>query len=172
MVPVAHAATQLAAGRDRRMHASLPVRRERTGQREEPANGCGRHSRNGKADASDELREQRGGAGDRFLGGLALEGAALVSLDNISAYRAFGGAPLERAITTPGDIKFRILGLSKTPALPWLTVVSATGNNVSFTPDMARRALVSRLESLEANPEARNQVQVSTPARSHPAAPR
>lgn len=101
--------------------------------------------------AADETEQEK------ILGGLALEGAALFSLDNISSARPFGGAPLERAVTTPGTIKFRILGVSETPSVAWLAVACGTGNNVGFTSDMVRRVLVSRLESLEARPEDRTE---------------
>ena len=103
---------------------------------------------------------------EKILGALALEGASLVSFDNVSSSRPFGGSPIERALTVTGKIKFRILGVSDVPALLWLAVLAATGNNISFTPDAVRRVLISRLKSLEARPEInRLQAPASDPAR-------
>jgi hypothetical protein len=81
----------------------------------------------------------------------ALEALPSVLIDNVD--RPLGGAALDAALTatTWSD---RILGSSKTTGdLPLRTVWSATGNNLRFASDLARRVLPIRLAPTHENPE-------------------
>lgn len=83
----------------------------------------------------------------------ALEALPAVLLDNVD--RVLGGASLDAALTalTWSD---RVLGASKTTGdLPLRTVWSATGNNLRFGSDLARRVLPIRLAPTVENPEER-----------------
>ena len=93
---------------------------------------------------------------EKILAGYALTGARLILLDNVT--RPFGGAPLDKALTSRGEIDMRVLGSSNIRTLPWQAVLFATGNNIVLPEDTRRRALVSRLESALENPEDRDDV--------------
>ena len=93
---------------------------------------------------------------EKMLAGYALTGARLILLDNVT--RPFGGAPLDKALTSRGEIDMRVLGSSSIRTLPWQAVMFATGNNVVLPEDTRRRVLVSRLESALENPEDREDV--------------
>lgn len=93
---------------------------------------------------------------EKILAGYALTGARLILLDNVT--RPFGGAPLDKALTSRGEIDMRVLGSSNVRTLPWQAVLFATGNNVVLPEDTRRRVLVSRLESALENPEDREDV--------------
>lgn len=93
---------------------------------------------------------------EKILAGYALTGARLILLDNVT--RPFGGAPLDKALTSRGEIDMRVLGSSNIRTLPWQAVMFATGNNVVLPEDTRRRVLVSRLESALENPEDREDV--------------
>lgn len=83
----------------------------------------------------------------------ALEALPAVLLDNVD--RVLGGASLDAALTaqTWSD---RVLGSSRTTGdLPLRTVWSATGNNLRFGSDLARRVLPIRLAATVENPEER-----------------
>ncbi len=83
----------------------------------------------------------------------AMEALPAVLLDNVD--RTLGGASLDAALTalTWSD---RVLGASKTTGeLPLRTIWSATGNNLRFGSDLARRVLPIRLEPSVENPEER-----------------
>ncbi|TWT70012.1 primase-helicase zinc-binding domain-containing protein [Crateriforma conspicua] len=87
----------------------------------------------------------------------AIEGLPAVLLDNID--RTIGGASLDAALTatTWSD---RILGSSATTGeLPLTTVWAATGNNLRFGSDIARRVLPIRLASPLESPEERTDVE-------------
>ncbi|WP_413430910.1 primase-helicase zinc-binding domain-containing protein [Crateriforma spongiae] len=87
----------------------------------------------------------------------AIEGLPAVLLDNID--RTIGGASLDAALTatTWSD---RILGSSATTGeLPLTTVWAATGNNLRFGSDIARRVLPIRLSSPLESPEERTDVE-------------
>ena len=84
---------------------------------------------------------------------IALEALPAVLLDNVD--RLLGGAPLDAALTalTWSD---RVLGFSKTTGdLPLKTVWAATGNNVQYKGDFARRVLPIRLATSCERPEER-----------------
>jgi hypothetical protein len=83
----------------------------------------------------------------------ALEALPAVLLDNVD--RVLGGASLDAALTalTWSD---RVLGSNRTTGdLPLPTVWSATGNNLRFGSDLARRVLPIRLAPSCENPEER-----------------
>jgi len=83
---------------------------------------------------------------------IALEGDRLVLIDNIN--RPLGSGALDTVLT--GTVwSERILGKSEKVSLPLLTVWYATGNNVTFKGDTARRCLHVRLDSDLERPETR-----------------
>ncbi|WP_437590465.1 hypothetical protein [Sorangium sp. So ce1000] len=92
---------------------------------------------------------------DKVLAGCALDGTALVNFDNIPTKLAFGGGTLDRCLTSGGRVQLRVLGKSGNPTLPWETMVMATGNNIFIRDDMARRCIMSSLETHLENPEER-----------------
>jgi hypothetical protein len=90
---------------------------------------------------------------------IALEGLPNVLLDNIDSI--LGGASLDAAITaeTWSD---RILGSNRTTGeLPLKAVFMATGNNLRYGSDLARRVLPIRLSPQVENPEERTGFQHS-----------
>ncbi len=92
---------------------------------------------------------------EKALGAYAIQGADLLTFDNISPGRKFGGEALEKVITCGGRARLRILGKSEAPEFPWSAIVCATGNNLTLTTDMTRRAVVGRLIAPIERPEER-----------------
>jgi hypothetical protein len=92
---------------------------------------------------------------EKVLAGYALKSSPLICLDNIPAMCAFGGGPLDRVLTAKDKVDLRVLGHSDVPSLTWRAVIMATGNNIGFRGDTARRVLMARLEPSEENPERR-----------------
>lgn len=92
---------------------------------------------------------------EKTLSGYALAGDSLVCFDNIA--RTFGGAKLEACVTAvPGStVAFRRFGTQDLAKLPWRTVILGSGNNMTLSPDMARRSLVIRIEPDRDDPERR-----------------
>jgi hypothetical protein len=90
---------------------------------------------------------------EKVLAGYALRGATLLCFDNVT--RQLGGGPLDKVLTARDLVDLRVLGLNEIPTLVWLAVIAATGNNVQFQADIARRVISGRLESLEVRPEAK-----------------
>lgn len=90
---------------------------------------------------------------EKVLGSYAIAGARIVLLDNVT--RPFGGAPLDKVLTSVDTIDFRVLGRSHQARLPWTAIVMASGNNITLPEDTLRRSLVSRLVSPLENPEDR-----------------
>lgn len=94
---------------------------------------------------SDELR--------KVITAVALEATPAVLFDNLDT--PLGGASLD-AVLTASTWSDRVLGQSRmTGDLPMRTVWSATGNNLSFGSDVARRVLPIRLHSQLETPEDR-----------------
>jgi putative DNA primase/helicase len=85
---------------------------------------------------SPEPEEQR-----KALFALALEGHRAVLLDNIT--RPLGGGVLS-AIVTSGEVRDRVLSVSRTASAEFRAVLLATGNNLRFVGDFDRRVLVAR----------------------------
>ena len=82
----------------------------------------------------------------------ARAGSSLLIYDNVR--RGFGGFALELAITG-GEYRDRILGSTREVTYPWTTVVVATGNNLAYSGDMARRVCEIRLDANVESPENR-----------------
>lgn len=83
----------------------------------------------------------------------AIEASPAVLFDNVVS--RLGGANLDAAITA-GVWSDRVLGSSKsTGKLPLQTVWMATGNNLSYGSDLARRVLPIRMATTEERPEDR-----------------
>ncbi len=93
---------------------------------------------------------------EKMLGGYARRGAVAFCFDNVAANLSFGGAPLDKVLTSGGVVDLRILGKTQVPSFDWRALVLATGNNLSFRGDTTRRVLVARLESPLENPEDRS----------------
>ena len=87
---------------------------------------------------------------------IAMEGDPLVLIDNIAGQ--FGGPALDGALTSLlwSD---RLLGSNKIVRVPLVATWFATGNNLQFQGDLARRTLHIRLESREEKPEEREDFQ-------------
>lgn len=83
---------------------------------------------------------------------LLLEGEKIIVLDNIA--RPIGDPSLDACLTAT-VWKDRALGKNTTLSAPNLAVWIATGNNLQFAGDTARRTLHIRLESPVENPEDR-----------------
>jgi hypothetical protein len=93
---------------------------------------------------------------EKILGSYGLSGNRLVLLDNIT--RPFGGAPLDKCLTSKGHVDLRVLGKLDLRTIVWNALILASGNNVQFPEDTSRRSLVARLESRLENPEDRTDV--------------
>jgi hypothetical protein len=84
---------------------------------------------------------------EKVLASYAMRAAQFINFDNIT--RGFGGGPLDKCLTAGGAIDLRVLGKSEALTFLWMTVIFASGNNVSIAGDTHRRALVCRLENME-----------------------
>ena len=94
---------------------------------------------------------------DKRLLGLALEGDTIVSIDNV--HHPLGNSALDRALTSQ-NYKGRLLGSNSNPEAPLYTVFFATGNNLTFHGDLARRVLPIDLAPQVEHPEARQHFQL------------
>lgn len=92
---------------------------------------------------------------EKVLAGYALKGSSFICLDNVPSMCPFGGGPLDRVLTARDKVDLRVLGHTDVPTLTWRAVIMATGNNIGFRGDTARRVLMARVESEEENPEKR-----------------
>lgn len=92
---------------------------------------------------------------EKILAAYAIKGSPFICLDNIPAMRPFGGGPIDRVLTAKDKVDLRLLGFNEVPSLIWRAVLMATGNNIGFCGDTARRVIMARLESLEESPERR-----------------
>jgi hypothetical protein len=90
--------------------------------------------------------------GKRVLASL-LSGVPIVNIDNIT--KRLGGGTLEAVLTTEFYSQ-RILGVNKNAVCSTQVLWTANGNNLSFTPDMARRTILIELDAKVENPEARS----------------
>jgi hypothetical protein len=89
---------------------------------------------------------------------IALAGDALVHIDNV--IHPFGSAPLDLAITAP-SIAGRVLGQLQSREAPLQVVFFASGNNMVFKGDMARRVIPIDLDPQTERPEEREHFQHS-----------
>lgn len=90
---------------------------------------------------------------EKKISAIARFGPVAVKWDNIVG--RFGGGALDAALTANGSLSCRILGLTELAVFPWSVVQLATGNNIEFRADTARRCLVSRIEPNTEHPENR-----------------
>jgi hypothetical protein len=88
---------------------------------------------------------------EKRLGACLIQGAA-IAIDNVE--HPLGGDMLCQMLTQ-GEVKVRILGLSKTAEMPTSVMVFCTGNNLVLQGDMTRRALVCTLDPGVERPELR-----------------
>ena len=84
---------------------------------------------------------------------LALEGASVCCIDNVA--HPLGNQYLDMAVTAQA-ITGRILGQTQTAEAPWNAVLFATGNNLSYRGDMARRVVPIALDPKMEKPEERS----------------
>lgn len=96
---------------------------------------------------------------DKILSAIALDATQFVVFDNVGRESYIGGAALDKVLTCNGSVKFRILGKSQVPELPWNTILAMTGNNAiaSIKGDTKRRVLPCRIEPNVENPESRSE---------------
>jgi hypothetical protein len=92
---------------------------------------------------------------EKVLAGCALEGSRIVNFDNIAQDQRFGGAAIDKYLTSVDTVQLRILGKTGNPIVPWRGVIMASGNNVNARGDMLPRVLSPRIESPLEHPEAR-----------------
>jgi hypothetical protein len=84
---------------------------------------------------------------------LALDGDALVTLDNVT--EPLGSAVLALALTG-GSVRDRLLGVNQVREAPLAAVFLCTGNNLSYVGDMARRVVPIALDAVLERPEERS----------------
>ncbi len=89
---------------------------------------------------------------EKRLGALILEGATIISLDNVEEDV---GGELLCMIATQQTIKIRILGLSEMKTCRWRGMIGGNGNNIGIRSDMARRTLIANLDAGLERPEQR-----------------
>jgi hypothetical protein len=98
------------------------------------------------AQAEDDAEERK-----RLLA-LGLDGDPLICLDNIN--RPLGSGPLDLALTS-STFKDRLLGTQTALEVPMHAIFMATGNNVQFLGDLARRVVPIHLDPKLERPEER-----------------
>ncbi len=84
---------------------------------------------------------------------IGIEAPQVVVIDNIDG--EFGCPSLDSALTA-GCISDRILGVSETKTVPLTAVFVATGNNIQYRGDLARRVVPIDLDPACENPEDRD----------------
>ncbi|SEO42289.1 putative DNA primase/helicase [Methylobacterium sp. ap11] len=89
---------------------------------------------------------------DKRLGALLLDGAPVLSLDNVTG--ELGGDMLCQVTERP-LVRVRILGESKAPEIECRATIFATGNNLTLVGDMTRRAVLCTLDAGVERPEQR-----------------
>lgn len=90
---------------------------------------------------------------EKILSGYALGGARMIAFDNITGNLC--GAALDKVLTAERTISLRKLGESPMLDMPWATVTMFSGNNMTTSPDVAGRCMVSRIVSSVENPRGR-----------------
>ena len=96
--------------------------------------------------AEDDAEERK-----RLLA-LGMDGDPIVTIDNVT--RPLGSAPLDLALTS-STFKDRILGTQTTKEVPMHTIFFATGNNLQYVGDLARRVVPIALDPQMEKPEER-----------------
>jgi putative DNA primase/helicase len=97
---------------------------------------------------TDQPEEER-----KRLLAIALAGDPLIHIDNVSG--ALGSDALDAALTT-GELADRLLGQTAVVKAAWQAVVFASGNNLQFRGDMARRVVPIDLYPQMERPEERD----------------
>lgn len=87
---------------------------------------------------------------DKTIGGYAVASPPIIAFDNVRG--AISNQCLENALTTP-IYGFRVLGVHEIMMLPFRSITTFTGNNLSFVGDMIRRIIIGRLEPQTEHPE-------------------
>ncbi len=90
---------------------------------------------------------------EKMLAGFALGAARMIAFDNITGNLC--GASLDKVLTAERTIKLRKLGESPIVEMPWSAVAMFSGNNMTTSPDVAGRCMVSRIVSSLENPRGR-----------------
>lgn len=90
---------------------------------------------------------------EKILAGYALAGSRMIAFDNITGNLC--GAALDKVLTAVDSIDLRKLGESPIITMPWTAVAMFSGNNMTMSPDVARRSMVSRIVSPLENPSGR-----------------
>lgn len=90
---------------------------------------------------------------EKILGGYGRSSAAVVGFDNVAG--SFGGAPLDKVLTTTDTVDLRVLGKTGQVRMAWRAVILASGNNLEIVGDTTRRVLLCRMETPLENPEDR-----------------
>lgn len=101
-------------------------------------------ARMGRPGSDEEMRKS--------LLAIALDGSSIVLLDNETG--DLGSKELAKAITSEA-VTDRLLGVSKKVTMPLRAVWFATGNNLTFSSDLARRVVPIDLDAAMENPEDR-----------------
>ena len=96
--------------------------------------------------AEDDAEERK-----RLLA-LGMDGDPLVCIDNVT--RPLGSAPLDLALTS-STFKDRILGTQTSKEVPMQAIFMATGNNLQYVGDLARRVVPISLDPQMEKPEER-----------------
>ena len=96
--------------------------------------------------AEDDAEERK-----RLLA-LGMDGDPLVCIDNVT--RPLGSGPLDLALTS-STFKDRILGTQTTREVPMYAIFLATGNNLQYVGDLARRVVPIALDPQMEKPEER-----------------
>lgn len=91
---------------------------------------------------------------EKVLSSYAIKGSQLIAFDNIKAM--ITGSALEKALTAVDTIDLRILGASEQRQMPWISVITFSGNNLAMSDDIRQRVLTSRLESSHEDPRSRD----------------
>ena len=87
---------------------------------------------------------------DKTLGGYAVAAPPIIAFDNVRG--GISNQCLENALTTP-IYGFRVLGVHEIMMLPFRSIVTFTGNNLSFVGDMIRRIIIGRLGPQTEHPD-------------------
>lgn len=90
---------------------------------------------------------------EKVLSGYALAGSRMIAFDNITGNLC--GAALDKVLTAVDTIMLRVLGSPDMRELAWSAVAMFSGNNMTTSPDVAGRTMVSRLVSPLENPRGR-----------------
>lgn len=90
---------------------------------------------------------------EKVLSAYALGGASVIAFDNITGNLA--GAALDKVLSAVKTIDLRPLGESRVKTMPWSAITLFSGNNMTMSADMARRAMVSRIVSSLESPSKR-----------------